>query len=423
MTTRRAFQFEADLDISDVTQGLRRIEMQSRRAGAAVGRVGSGLGRGAGGVGRTVGAGAGLGAGLAIFEQLIMKIFELFEGTPVLQTFITALDGIFKAAAPVIGVLLQSLTPILLALTPAIEPLARAMVPLVELFGAGLLIAVQLITPAIVLFAEGLEKVTTFIKNTVLAGFRFVVDALNKLPFVDIQVDLATTGSSFDTMAVQIETAGAMADDAEPKIKGAGDAIDGTGEQSGRNTAKFKALEDRIRTTTEATGGLAKLEARVAREREINAKAAERAATAAALWTRAADENRAAANRLTPVMGALSDEMDETYTATDNLGVIIGGTKGPAVDLANAIEMMTMEIEDNQKAADLNRMAFEGLTPELQAAAIEMGIFRGEIVEVGKVVEEVAMGLGNTTRMIMSGSGSTSRQRGQRRDSNYRRTL
>ena len=56
--------------------------------------------------------------------------------------------------------------------------------------------------------------------------------------------------------------------------------------------------------------------------------------------------------------------------------------------------MMTMEIEDNQKAADLNRMAFEGLTPELQAAAIEMGIFRGEIVEIGKVVEDGCNGAG-----------------------------
>ena len=36
--------------------------------------------------------------GAAIFEQLIMKIFELFEGTPVLEEFIEALDEIFKAA-------------------------------------------------------------------------------------------------------------------------------------------------------------------------------------------------------------------------------------------------------------------------------------------------------------------------------------
>ena len=113
--TQRAIRFEADLDISDVTRGLNRIEQQARRAGSTVGRVGGGLGRAGGGLGRTVGAGAGIGAGLAIFEQAFQKIFELFEGTPVLETFVMALDGIFKAAAPLIGVLLEGLTPILLA--------------------------------------------------------------------------------------------------------------------------------------------------------------------------------------------------------------------------------------------------------------------------------------------------------------------
>ena len=210
--TQRAIRFEADLDISDVTRGLNRIEQHARRAGSTVGRVGGGLGRAGGGIGRTVGAGAGIGAGLAIFEQLIERIFELFEDTPVMEQFITALDGIFTAAGPLIGVLLEGLTPILLALTPAIEPLARALVPLVELFGAGLLIAVQLITPAIVLFAEGLEKVTTFIRDTVLAAFSFIVDQLNRLPFVNIQVELGKTGDSFDMMAVQIANAGDAAD-------------------------------------------------------------------------------------------------------------------------------------------------------------------------------------------------------------------
>ena len=173
-----------------------------------------------------MGAGAGIGAGLAIFEQAFQKIFELFEGTPVLETFVMALDGIFRAAAPVIGVLLESLTPILLALTPAIEPLARALVPLVELFGAGLLIAVQLITPAIILLANGLENVTTFIKNTVLIAFQFIVDQLNKLPFVDIQVELGKTGDSFDMMAVQIANAGDAADAATGGTAEFADAAD-----------------------------------------------------------------------------------------------------------------------------------------------------------------------------------------------------
>ena len=418
MTTRRAFQFEADLDISDVTQGLRRIEMQSRRAGAAVGRVGSGLGRGARGAGGVVGRGAGLGAGAAIFEQLIMKIFELFEDTPVLEEFIEALDEIFKAAGPVIGILLKSLTPVIKALTPAIEPLARAMVPLVELFGAGLLIAVELITPAIILFAGGLERVTTFIRDTALAGFRFIVEQLNKLPFVDIQVDLEATGGSFDAMAVQIETAGAMADDAAPAVAALATATDAE-----------KIAADKAKTATD-------LWAQAARENEMAAKPLttqigilsdemDEAYTAtdslgviigrtapqvSALTTLYIAQNMAAMP-LSRTMGILSDEMDEAYTATDNLGVIVGASKGPAVDLAAAIDQMTMDIEDAQAAADLNQAAFNGLTPELQAAALEMGLFRGEIVEVGKTVGEVAMGLGTAAGSIMSGSNSSARQR------------
>ena len=453
MTTRRAFQFEADLDISDVTQGLRRIEMQSRRAGAAVGRVGGGLGRGARGAGGVVGRGAGLGAGAAIFEQLIMKIFELFEGTPVLEEFIEALDEIFKAAGPVIGILLKALTPVIKALTPAIEPLARAMVPLVELFGAGLLIAVQLITPAIVLFARGLEKVTMFIQNTVLAGFRFIVDQLNKLPFVDIQVDLQATAGSFDAMAVQIETAGAMADTAAGQTNMLATATEtAAGQTAALGTATATAGMQAGTATTAAD--------QLAEATRLEAEAADKAKIAADLWAQAARENEAAARPLTTQLGALSDEMDEAYTATDslgviigktvpqvsaltmryiaqnkaavplsktmgilsdemdeaytatdNLGVIIGASRGPAADLANAIDQMTMDIEEAQKAADLNQAAFDALTPALQAAAIEFGFFREEIVEVGKVVGEVAMGLGTAAGSIMSGSNSSTRQR------------
>ena len=114
-----------------------------------------------------------------------------------------------------------------------------------------------------------------------------------------------------------------------------------------------------------------------------------------------------AATTLSPVMGALSDEMDEAYTATNNLGIIVGASKGPAADLAAAVDTMKMRIEEAQKAADLNEAAFRLLTPELQAAAMEMGLFREEIVEVGKTVATTAMGLGNAARSI----GSTSRQR------------
>ena len=355
------------------------------------------------------------------------------------------------------------------------------MVPLVELFGAGLLIAVQLITPAIVLFARGLEKVTTFIRDTVLAGFRFVVDALNKLPFVDIQVDLQATAGSFDAMAVQIETAGAMADTAAGQTDGLATATKTAGTAAGTATGQTAGLATATETagikagtaagqttalgTATATAGMQAGTATTAADQlaeatRLEAEAADKAKIAADLWAQAARENEAAARPLTTqigilsdemdeaytatdslgviigrtvpqvsaltteyilqnmaatplsrTMGILSDEMDEAYTATDNLGVIIGASKGPAVELANAIDQMTMDIEDAQAAADLNQAAFNGLTPELQAAAIEMGIFRGEIVEVGKVVGEVAMGLGTAAGSIMSGSNSSTRQR------------
>ena len=64
-----------------------------------------------------------------------------------------AIDTLFKAFGPVVGVLLESLTPVIVALTPAIEPLARALIPLVEILGTNLLIAVTLLTPLITLAA------------------------------------------------------------------------------------------------------------------------------------------------------------------------------------------------------------------------------------------------------------------------------
>ena len=406
MTTQRAISFEADLDISDVTRGLNRIEQHARRAGSTVGRVGGGLGRAGGGIGRTVGAGAGIGAGLAVFELAFEKIFELFEGTPILETFVMALDGIFKAAAPLIGVLLEGLTPILLALTPAIEPLARALTPLIELLGAGLLIVIQAITPAIVLFAQGLEKVTTFIRDVVLSAFRFIVDQLNKLPFIDIQANLDATGGSFDAMAVQIADAGAMSDDAAPKVEATGDAIEAAGKQAGKEgqggaTDKFRDLEQRIKDTTEATGGLSRLELRLANERAFNAAASERAAEITALWTRVADENAMATGRLT-------GEMDELYTANDRLGVLIGGSKGPAVDLANAIDAMTTQITEAQTAADLNQAAFDSLSPAMMAAAIELGIFRGKIDEVAEAIAAVPRYSGSASIANAGRPGQTS---------------
>lgn len=204
VTSNQGIRFEADLDISDVRRGFMEIDRLARRAGRTVGGIG-GVG---GGIGRTVAAGAGIGAGLAVFEQLFERIFELFENTPLFADFTRALDGILEAAAPLVGVLLDSLTPVLVALTPAIAPLAMAFAPLVELLGTQLLVAVQLVTPLISGLATAMGTVTTFIRDTFSGAIAYLVDQLNRLPFVDISTDAIGATTSFDELAVQVKAAG-----------------------------------------------------------------------------------------------------------------------------------------------------------------------------------------------------------------------
>ena len=194
-----------DQQISGITRASNRIARAVASAPrGGVGRAAGAAGRGAGAVGRTVGAGAGLGAGLAIAEQLLSRLFELFEGSDILETFTEALDSILKAAAPIAGVLINALIPTLLALFPAITPVAKALTPLIELLGGGLVVAVQLITPGIILWARALEYVTTFIRDTAFKLIQFVVDQLNKLPFIDIDFKVASLANSFDKVAKSI---------------------------------------------------------------------------------------------------------------------------------------------------------------------------------------------------------------------------
>ena len=154
----------------------------------------------------------GVWAGIAIVEQLIQRIFALFEGSDVLENFASAMETALVSAAPLIGVLLQALTPAIVALTPAIEPLARAITPLVELLGIGLLGAVLLLTPAITLAANGIEKVTSFIRDATLNTIDFVIRQLNRLPFVDIQFDVNALAGSFDRAAASIRNVSDAAD-------------------------------------------------------------------------------------------------------------------------------------------------------------------------------------------------------------------
>ena len=117
-------------------------------------------------------------------------------------------------------------------------------------------------------------------------------------------------------------------------------------------------------------------------------------------------------------MGILSDEMDEAYTATDNLGVIIGASRGPAVDLAGAIDQMTMDIEEAQAAADLNQAAFDALSPAMMTAAMELGIFRGAVEAVGSTAATIGdnltrLGIGGGSRIDDPGGVGYDRVRGR----------
>ena len=62
-------------------------------------------------------------------------------------------------------------------------------------------------TPLITFAAQGIAFLTTGLQTFINAGINFVIDALNKLPFVDIQLEISSTGDSFDRMSAQIEAA------------------------------------------------------------------------------------------------------------------------------------------------------------------------------------------------------------------------
>ena len=379
MTTGRGISFNASLDISDVLSDFRRIEREAAQTARRVANVGRGAGgaagRGVGGVGRTVAAGAGLGAGLAVFEQVFERIFELFEGTPVLETFTMAIDTLFKAFGPVVGVLLESLTPVIVALTPAIEPLARALIPLVEILGTNLLIAVNLLTPLITLAARGIEFLTTGLQTFINFGINFVIDQLNRLPFVDIQLEIGKTGDSFDAMSMQIAAAADESDEAEPKVKMLADGVMGAGDAAAAAATPLGVLQQR---ELEAASATELLRLSIVNNTDATSfqKQAQDAAAAAALELEtaliaqglAAGAGRQEADLLSLSMGA----MREGFTSTSP----------EAATLAERIEAMTFKIMDAQTEAGLAEMAFAGLTPEMQMAAAELGLFGQSIMEV-----------------------------------------
>lgn len=196
MTSRAAFTFRVNANIQGALGELRRLEGEARATARQLNNVSGGLaGRGIGGTARgigagarTIGAGAGLGAGIVIIEQLFERLFELFEDTPILEQFISVAEELFRAAAPLVGVLLHALLPVIQALTPAIAPLVEALAPLIELLGGALLVTVKLLTPLLIEMARAIEIVVTALRDAVFFIIRRVVGTLNRIPGVNIDL-------------------------------------------------------------------------------------------------------------------------------------------------------------------------------------------------------------------------------------------
>ena len=189
MVTRRG---EATLrigaDIRGVLAGLSRIEDRARQTqrrlnnvtaggAGAIGRGARGIGRGGLGAGSLIGAGFGVGAGLAFIEQIVERVIELFEDTPVFEEFTKALTSLFEAVGPLIGVLLSALTPILLALVPIIEALVPAFEPLLHILGQAILEAVLALTPALLELIPALQPLIE-IFGAALAGALFILEPI-----------------------------------------------------------------------------------------------------------------------------------------------------------------------------------------------------------------------------------------------------
>lgn len=151
------------------------------RAGRIGGGIGRGIGRGGIGVGGVALAGFGAQAGFAIFEQVVEKMLELFEDTPILEEFTDALDLIFKVLGPLVGVLLQALTPALQALEPALYALVPALAPLIEIFGVTLYTAVRLLVPVIEFLAPLIQKATESLRTFVVEGIQWMLEEINKV--------------------------------------------------------------------------------------------------------------------------------------------------------------------------------------------------------------------------------------------------
>lgn len=216
---------------ADVTGALASLERLRDRAegigrrlnnlsGGSLGRAGAGVrgvGRRGGGVGSILIGGAGLGAGAELAEQLLERLFELFEDTPVLEKFINTMDRLLQAAAPIAGVLIDSLTPAFDALLPVIPPLVTALAPLIQLLGTNLAFSIQVLTPLLIPLINGFTTVALGVQRIVTGILQRVVDFLNSIEIFgqgfDIQLPQFTR---LEDITQQLEDAARRRDGDDP---------------------------------------------------------------------------------------------------------------------------------------------------------------------------------------------------------------
>ena len=408
MTTRSGIQFTADLDASDVFRTFDRIGREARGLGGRIGGIGGTVGRAGGGLGAAVGAGAGLGAGIAVVEQFFERLFELFEDTPVMEDFLTALDDIFRAAGPLVGVLLKGLTPVLKALTPVIGPLAEAFAPLVELLGTNLLAAVTLLTPLILPLAQGLGAVARAINEGVTAAIQFLVDQINRLPFVDLNIQLPQVNQGFADVATQLANvsiaagssgggaAGALASmSAEQRI-----IADVTADADARLASyaiQMRIQRDTAERAAQATADAADDMLDFSGNAQVGSEAVRDFDRAMQDNTRSAElmaeiTNRVgdAADATTYDLDILEGETGEAFAAVGEAAAAAAAAIEPVSDLDMRIAEMTMSINDATEAAELDEMAFAALPEPLQAAAKELGLFSSAVTSTADAAAEAA---------------------------------
>ena len=220
MTTSRRTDINVNVgaDITDAMGGLRRLGNEAtqlqRRLDQATGgnlsrggRLGGAFGRGAAaGVG-IVGAGAGLQAGLAVLEQLVERLIELFEGTEIFDQFKEALTTLLQALAPVIGVLIQGLTPALQALQPLMEQLAISLSPVIEQLTLGLTDLIAALVPVLIPAVQVLGVVLTFTATIIRKLAEVISAVIERIGRFIPGFDTGSGGTAYQTATRQLQQA------------------------------------------------------------------------------------------------------------------------------------------------------------------------------------------------------------------------